>query len=527
MNIPLGPKPAPPLSAGRTEPQSTSATAVLPSVLGELPTLAQVVSTTARHEQLEIRSMLRDAAAILAEACRGSQVDVRRFGGRKATETLHKDVHDLLGRATELYQAGMNALSKVDRLTPDQTKQLTLALSVAREAFWTELHAVPFVARQRVKELGDIVRENRAPGLLRQARGDRRTSTEIRSLAQNCLKAYSNFESKRAGGPTGLREAGISKMLAGLPPVPELLLERGSEVRRKTERLVELEAKLLSEHGALGSSRVKRDPHYGEYRQLCSDLGGGASHAQEQFRELEAAWRPYKALKDYLYLANIGLSRSGKWQKDEELSRRQDLYQGAAIGLLKAVERYEPGEKTAFATCADSWVKQSRSEAQRLSGSGMVIPAHMLPAYHALLDSAAGPGDEELIQKVSSRYKVDPETVRSLGRIARGFFSVENSQKDSSVDGSVAEALMDNSSDSISVRPFEPEELQRAVAALDYLSPRYRHVVEARLGMGSREEASLTDLAKSLGVSKERVRQIYLGALKKLRAVLAKKRSKT
>lgn len=489
----------------------------LPPERPRVPTLAEIVSATTRDQQTKIKADLHEAVSFYSAA---AGTGVGNPAERKGVKALVKGASDLLARATELYRAGPEALSKVGRLDRRQTTELFTKLFQAREEFWKELHAVPFVARQRVRELTDFVGGTCPPGLMFHARSDTRTSAELRAAAKACVESFSKLERKSSGDVLALKRCGIPEMLVRLPPVPELLLERGSEVKRRTERLIELEARMLCRNGSLSSKQAERDPSYGEYQLLRQDLGGGALHARQQLSVLEASRRPYQALKDYLYLANIGLSRSFRSREVEQYARKQDLYQGAALGLLKAIERYAPESGNSFSTCASNWVRQSLDEARRLSGSVVVIPAHMTPAFLTIRGAASGANDEQLMQEVSSYYGIDRSTLDSLARLSRGFVSLENSQRDSDVEGRQGDMLEDPSSDIFFSRIFEKGEIDQALAALDQLSPRYRAVVRARLGLENGQATSLADLARSMGVTKERARQIYIRALEKLRQIL-------
>lgn len=485
-----------------------------------LPTLAEIVVAASRREQSEIRAALR---TVVASLCEGEHPSLGRGDSSQDAKErvgLLNNAEELLYRADELYQAGVGALSGVARLSAAQTRELFSVFRQVREAFWQELHSVPFVARQRAAELGEMVRGGNQRKLLYQARSDTRTASERKAEAERCLAAYSKLGAKRSSNPRQLKESGVSCMLAALPAKPERLLERGSEVRKKTGRLLELEAALLCQHHSLDSEGARNDARHAEHQELCADLGGGAFEARRRLASLDASVRPYLALKNYLYLANVGLSRAAKRHSEQEYHCRQDLYQGASLGLLEAIERYEP-EAGALATCADSWVKRGRAEAERLAGRVVSIPGSIEPAYRALCRLANGRSDEQAEQAVASQYRLDLKTVKALGRLSQGILSVENSQRDTDVESSLAKVLMAKAADSGLSSLFEAEQKEKLTAALALLPLRHRQVVEAYVGLGSNREASFSEIAANIGVTKERVRQIYLRALTKMRDALS------
>lgn len=485
-----------------------------------LPSLSQIVVAVSRDEQSQVRAALKRVVASLCEDERlpnglsGSSRDA------KERLRLRTSAQELLDRADELYQAGSGALSGVARLSAAQTRELFSVFHLAREAFWQELHAVPCIARRRAAELGEMVRGGNQRKLLYQARSDTRSASERKAQAERCLAAYAKLGTQGRSDPQQLKESGVSSKLAALPAKPERLLERGSEVREKTGRLVELEACLVRLHRSLDAEGAQNDARYPEYQELCADLGGRAYEASRRLVSLDASLRPYLALKNYLYLANVGLSRTAKRHSEQEYHRRQDLYQGASIGLLEAIERYEP-EAGALATCADSWVKRGRAEAERLAGPVVCIPSSVEPAYRALRNSANGRSDEQAEHDVASQYGLDLETVKALGRLSQGILSVENSQRDAGVESSLAEVVAARATDSGLSGLFAAERKEKLTGVLALLPMRQRQVVEAYVGLGTDGESSFSQIASNIGVTKERARQIYLSALTTLRIAMS------
>jgi RNA polymerase sigma factor (sigma-70 family) len=200
-----------------------------------------------------------------------------------------------------------------------------------------------------------------------------------------------------------------------------------------------------------------------------------------------------------------------------------DLVQEGVLGLLRALQRYEPQRGTPFAAFATWWIRQSLQELrsdfmrpQRLPPRAVRQLAR-LKSEHSRFYGAER--REPTLDELAERTGIGREQVDALVRADAGarLFS----EPVDGVEGEVG-VLGDLIEDPLSADAFE--EVLDSIAGeqirglLAQLSDREREVIEARFGFGERETERLAEIGERHGLSAERVRQIEERALTKLRA---------
>lgn len=200
-----------------------------------------------------------------------------------------------------------------------------------------------------------------------------------------------------------------------------------------------------------------------------------------------------------------------------------DLVQEGNIGLMEAIDRFEPERGVRFGTYAQWWIRRAILRSVADNRRMITIPVHTARLIRELdsvtqeLREALGrePSDVEL----AGRMDTDPERVRRLRTIVRRVCPLEHSQ--SADDGA---NLIDRLPDESVRDPLEDilgQELRTAVArAVERLTPRERSVVRLRFGLDRQLRVSLREIGEVLGISRERVRQIETNALRKISLLL-------
>ena len=201
---------------------------------------------------------------------------------------------------------------------------------------------------------------------------------------------------------------------------------------------------------------------------------------------------------------------------------RRELMQEGVVGLLRALERYEPELGTPFWAYASWWVRQAMqqlvAELTRpvvLSDRAMRQLARLKAAQRSL---AQVHGREAAPAEVAAEAGQTADQVASLTAAERRARALEEPVGG---DGDVAATYGDlipdpRAEDAYDLVPLRPviDALPRMLTAL---TDRERMIVRARYGLDDGHELTLRELADRLGVSAERVRQIEQGALDKLR----------
>ncbi|WP_197733033.1 RNA polymerase sigma factor RpoD [Paraburkholderia pallida] len=197
-----------------------------------------------------------------------------------------------------------------------------------------------------------------------------------------------------------------------------------------------------------------------------------------------------------------------------------DLIQEGNIGLMKAVDKFEYRRGWKFSTYATWWVRQAVTRALADQARTIRVPVHMIEAINKLnrvsREILQQTGQEAHPAVLAERMEISEEKVRSMLRIAKQPVSLETPVGDDA-DATLGDMIEDVSASSPAEAAIHTNMRAAIDEALNGLSPREAKVLRLRFGLDTTSEHTLGEVGEQFGVTRERIRQIEIKAMRTLK----------
>lgn len=233
-----------------------------------------------------------------------------------------------------------------------------------------------------------------------------------------------------------------------------------------------------------------------------------------------------QAARDHMIRANLRLVVKIAMDYKECGLPLLDLISEGNIGLVKAVERFDPSKGGKLSTYAGWWIRQSVKRALATQGKTIRLPVHLVDKIAALRRTALAlterlgrePGDEEL----AAELQIPTAKVALWKSVSARPASLDAQIGDDEGAWTFGEIVPDERAPS----PYEclreknsTRDLHAMIAALE---PREAKIIRLRFGLDGDEGLTLEEVAQQFSITRERIRQLEALALKKLRRAMAR-----
>ena len=405
-------------------------------------------------------------------------------------------------------KAYMKGISSIPLLSNEGEVAIAMKIETYRTKIFSTIITIPFFLNKLVR-LGGLVEKGMAPlsGIIQDADY---LSEEEMEAKKKWFSAIMESISGILGKCEGPLQAGKDGILN---KVQELKLKE-NVVKSFSEELKKMWGD--AEHDISPDNRQNGS----KIRKLESILGLGCLEIKRALKELDAAEIELADAKGRFVESNLRLVISiAKRYMGKGLSLG-DLIQEGNIGLMRAVDKFEYKRGYKFSTYATWWIRQAINHAIADQARVIRIPVHMTENINKInkvtREFVQELGVEPELEEISKRSNIPLDKVRNVLKISKDPISIETLVGDEK-----STMLKDFIADKSNLSPLElimRDDLKTYIDnVLRKLSPKEEIVIRKRFGIGEETAHTLEEIGQAFDVTPERIRQIQVRAMKKLK----------